>query len=40
MQAPIASEGVVPLDVLSNIPYIQQQQDGIFVCPVIRLAQF
>ena len=34
MQAPVASEGAVQLDVV--LSYIRQQQDGILVRPVIK----
>jgi hypothetical protein len=37
MQAPVASEGAVQLDVV--LSYIKQQQDGILVCPVIELTE-
>jgi hypothetical protein len=37
MQAPVASEGAVQLDVVHS--YIQQQQDGISVCPVMKLVE-
>ena len=37
MQAPVASEGTVQPDIV--LSYIRQQQDGILVCPVIKLTE-
>ena len=37
MQALVASEGAVQQDVV--LSYVQQQQDGIMVCPIIKLIE-